>query len=182
MRIIEETKFEHKEIRTVLLALLRICEDIESGKDVNWDHLKDVMSFIQYYIEEYHHSKEEKLCLPCLKMLNLIHDSDLSNSRIANEHQQAKRYFEDMMKAVYGFGPESKKDFVVNAKKYVELLIPHMDEVDKLIDLVPGKDISPKKQEDMLSEFSEFRSQMIGHTQYEKFHGIADDLRKRYLL
>ncbi len=72
MRPTEELKREHEAIKLMLRILEKVSEKLESGEDVNTDHLDKILEFIQVFADKCHHGKEEDFLF---KEMALLHKS-----------------------------------------------------------------------------------------------------------
>jgi len=57
----EQLKEEHEAIKLMLRILDKVCDKLESGEEVNPEHLDQILEFIKVFADKCHHGKEEDL-------------------------------------------------------------------------------------------------------------------------
>ena len=81
---------EHQNILTVIDALLKECNSIESGNSINKDFFKKAIDFVRGYADTLHHAKEEDVLfvelddaeMHCNPMEQMRHEHELGRNFI----------------------------------------------------------------------------------------------------
>jgi hypothetical protein len=88
---VEDLRHEHTEITLMLGILEKICELLDSGKEVDPEHLKQLHDFMVVFVDQCHHSKEEELLFPTLESINGGEAKKLIDVLI-QEHEAGRKY------------------------------------------------------------------------------------------
>lgn len=156
---------EHKNILKVIDILLKECDNMESGKDVNKDFFKKTIEFVRNYADKFHHAKEEdilfvELCKDEVKM----HCNP--TEQMLHEHDLGRDFIKELEKAVEG---NHKNKVIENARGYAHLLQEHISKEDNILYPMADESLNKETKEKMLKKFEKIE---------EKF----TEKKKKYLL
>ena len=101
MKAISIIRSEHRSLGAVLFTLEQLVSDINAGKQPDFRLLHGMMTYIDRFLNTFHHPKEDVYLMPALRarhpeavgVIEEIHD----------EHQRGGELFYDMLKALSAF-------------------------------------------------------------------------------
>jgi hemerythrin-like domain-containing protein len=179
----EQLKKEHHAVKLMLLVLDKLCKKLESGEQIDTDHLDNLIEFFQVFVDRCHHAKEENMLFVAMQKTMDPNDGDRIGALI-KDHASGRNYIHELAAAStrYRAGDaEAAKTIVQNAKHYMTLLIQHIDIEDNVLYPMADARLSDRKQEELLGEFDLLEVEEIGVGKHEEFHRMIDRLRGIYL-
>ncbi len=183
MRPTEVLKKEHKAIELMLKVLEKLCEKIESEKEVNPEHLDQILEFIKVFGDKCHHAKEEELLFPAMEDSGIPREGGPIGVMLT-EHNLGRDYVKGMSEAVgkYKAGDKNAAAKIIeNARNYVTLLREHIDKEDTVLYRMADMRLSAEKEEELLAEFEKLEHDKIGVDKHEGFHRLLQHLETIYL-
>ena len=183
MRPTEQLKEEHKAIKLMLRILDRVCEKLESGEEVNLEHLEKIVEFIKVFADKCHHGKEEDLLFPAMEEAGIPKEGGPIGVMLT-EHNLGRNYVKDLSDAVtkYKAGDRQVASKIVeNARNYVGLLTPHINKEDNILYMMADMHLSKERQEKLLEEFEKVEHEIIGAGRHEEFHQLLHNLEEVYI-
>lgn len=183
MKSTEVLKTEHEAIKLMLSILGSICDKLESGQEVNPQHLEQIMEFIRVFSDKCHHGKEENLLFPAMEQAGVPREGGPVAVMLV-EHSQGREYVKGMNEAVarYKAGDRAAASrFAENARNYIELLTQHIDKENNILYMIADMHLSRAKQEELVVKFEEFEVEQIGPGKHEEFHELLYHLQGVYL-
>lgn len=174
---------EHSGIMVILKVLEKINSDIENGKKVNIQHLDEIVEFFKVFVDQCHHSKEEVYLFPTIESFGYDADRDLIKE-LLDEHKRGREIVVKIKNALKEYNNE-EKDKLIEIKKeigeYVTLLTEHINKENTI--LFPRADnlFSNDENSEMIEEFNEIETDVIGIGRHEEFHMMIEEFKKIYL-
>jgi hemerythrin-like domain-containing protein len=183
MKATELLMKEHEVIKKSLLVLNKMCDKLQSGKQVDSSHLELIIDFIRNFADKCHHGKEEDILFETMVKVGFQKDSgpisvmlsehDLGRELVKGFSEAVKLYKEGDMKAI--------SSIIENAHKYSTLLDQHIDKENNILYPMANARLTEELQNNMLKEFEKFEQQKMGQDKHEKLHKILNDLKTIYL-
>lgn len=180
MRPADDLREEHRAVKLMLRILDGVCTNIESGKNVEHEHLERLVEFMKVFVDRCHHTKEEVYLFPEMKKAEIPGAGELIDSLLM-EHKQGREYVNRIGEAV------SRKEWdrvgsamVESSRAYIQLLTLHIEKEDN--DLFPRADSSLPQpvQESLLESFELVETREIGAGKHEEFHRMLHNLKEIY--
>lgn len=174
---------EHSGIMVILKVLEKINSDIESGKEMNTQHLDEIIEFFKIFVDQCHHSKEEVYLFPAVESIGYEADGDLIKE-LLEEHKMGRetvvKIKNDLNK--YKNGEKDKlKEIKKSTGKYITLLTDHIKKENTIFFPRADSLLSGDEQREMIEEFNEIETDVIGIGRHEEFHMMIEELKKIYL-
>jgi hemerythrin-like domain-containing protein len=169
---------EHANIKKVLSAIRRDCEELVEGKPVNIEFYRSVIDFVRNYADKYHHKKEEKKLFNIMSEIN----ENIKNGPIMGmlmEHDLGRMYIKNLDEAItsYEKGDKKKKAYIVaNALSYEEHLSKHIDKEDKAIYMMARRQLDINVQELLKKEFDDIERDVDNSNLRKKYIEFANKL------
>lgn len=179
----EWLKEEHKAIKIMLQILEKVSQKLESGEEVNPDHLDQMVRFIREFADRCHHAKEEDLLFPAMIEAGVPKEGG-PIAVMLTEHDEGRGYVRQMKEAAekYRAGDrDAWPQFVKNARNYVSLLSQHIDKEDAILYEMAKVHISSDRMEKLWQDFERVEREDIGVGVHEDFEKLLKGLKKIYL-
>lgn len=177
MTATDQLKEEHEAIKLMLEILEEICLRLENGKQVNHNHLKQILEFIQVFGDKCHHHKEEDLLFPALEKAGIPkHGGPIGMMLI--EHDQGREYVRNMAQAVT---EQNISQIIENARNYIAILNDHIDKENNILYMMADMHLSEEQQKELLKGFKKIETEKIGPGKHKKFHHLLHHLKGIYL-
>lgn len=181
MRPTDDLREEHRAVKLMLRILDSICTNIESGRNVEQEHLERLVEFLKVFVDKCHHTKEEVYLFPEMKKAEIPGAGELINS-LLREHKQGREYVSRIGEAV-SIKESGRADsaIVENSRAYIQLLTLHIEKEDN--DLFPKADnyLESGVQGKLLDSFEVIEKEEIGAGKHEEFHMLLHSLKDIYL-
>ena len=183
MKPTEQLKEEHEAIKLMLRISEKVCEKLESGEEVDPEHLEQIVEFIKVFADKCHHGKEEDLLFTAMEEAGIPKKGGPIGVMLT-EHDMGRGYVKGMSEAVakYKAGDRKVSSAIVgNARNYIALLTQHIDKEDNILYPMADMHLSEERQKELLEEFERVEREKIGVGKHEEFHELLNHLRKVYL-
>jgi branched-chain amino acid transport system ATP-binding protein len=108
MRAIAIIKSEHQNLAAVLYSMEQLIAQIDSGKHADFAVFHGLFTYIDRFLDRYHHPKENDFLFP--RLLQRAPESAELISKLGQQHHQGAKLFTEMLKALsaYEFCGESE--------------------------------------------------------------------------
>jgi len=183
MKASEPLKAEHGGIKQILRILDAICKRLESGADVNPDHLEQIVEFLTVFVDKCHHAEEEDILFPAFKEAGVAREGDPIGVLLA-DHEMGRSYVSQLRGAIgrYESGRrEAATEIVRNARSYMTLLIDHIERENNVLYVLADARLSEEKQNELVEGFETIERERIGAGRHEEFHVMIMQLSQFYL-
>jgi len=134
MRPTDDLREEHRAVKLMLRILDGICTNIESGRNVEQEHLERLVDFMKTFVDRCHHTKEEAYLFPEIVKAGIPGAGELIGS-LLKEHEQGREHVRRIKEAVSRKEWERESSMVENSRAYIQLLTLHIEKEDN--DLFP---------------------------------------------
>lgn len=181
MRPTDDLREEHSAVKLMLKILDSICINIESGKNVEQEHLERLVEFMRVFVDGCHHKKEEAYLFPEMKKAEIPGAGELIDS-LLKEHNQGRKYVSRIGEKASGKKWDiAGSTLIGNSRAYIQLLTLHIEKEDN--DLFPKADtyLGSEVQEKLLDSFEVIEKEEIGEGKHEEFHMLLHSLKDIYL-
>ncbi|MDD5009571.1 MAG: hemerythrin domain-containing protein [Syntrophorhabdaceae bacterium] len=179
----EQLKEEHVFIRSCLMVLEKICEKLESGKEIDTRHLGQIIQFTKIFADKYHNGKEEKMLFPALEETGMQKDTGLIRV-ILSEHDSSRRYAKGLSEAAVEYQegrPGASSKIIENARGYIGLLDKHIEKEDNGLFLIADACLAEKKQKELLMKFDTLNKIKVLVEMHEELWRALYQLKMVYL-
>ena len=182
MRLTERLTEEHKSIKEMLSVLGKVCEKLESGEDVDPEHVETIIDFIRGFADKCHHGKEEDLLFDAMEKAGIPSERGPIGVMLG-EHDMGRGFIRGMSDALasYRLGDSGVARVIAeNARSYITLLTNHIVKEDNV--LYPMADARiPQEQQRELSVLFEEADRTFGAARIEGFLRSLARLKGIYL-
>ncbi len=174
---------EHQAIKRMLRIAGKVSEKLESGEEINPEHLEQIVEFIRVFADRCHHGKEEDLLFVAMEEAGIPKEGGPIGVMLA-EHDMGRGYVRGLSEAVtrYKAGERGVSPAIVeNARNYIALLSQHIDKEDNILYPMADMHLTEDQQKALLEGFERVERERIGPGRHEAFHQLLDRLQELYL-
>ena len=180
MRAISIIKSEHKNLGAVLYSLEKLIEEIDEGKQPDFAIFHGLLTYLDRFLDRYHHPKENHYLFP--KLLARAPDTESLVRKLGQQHIEGEILFVEMLKALSAYefsGAAELPHFRDTVLKYTAFERNHA--------LLEEKEILPRAREaletsdweEIDAAFGENRDPMFGQDWSSEFSELFDRLVNR---
>ncbi len=101
MRAISIIKSEHKNLDAVLYSLDKLIEEIDDGKHPDFGIFHGLFTYIDRFLDRFHHPKENHYLFP--KLLARAPESESIIRELGQQHTEGEILFVEMLKALSAY-------------------------------------------------------------------------------
>lgn len=180
MKPTEQLKAEHEGVKLMLRILDKICTKPD---EINQEHFTKILEFLKVFVDKCHHGKEEDLLLPAMIEAGVSKENGVIKFTLL-EHMEGRGYIKGMSEAFDEFksgGRQASAKIAENAKKYIVLLIKHIEKEDAMLFPLADKVLSQAKQVELEEAFEKLEVERIGLGKHKEFHKLLHQLKEIYL-
>ncbi len=164
-------------------VLEEVCRRLESGQDVDADHLEKILEFIKVFADKCHHGKEEDVLFPAMEEAGVPREGGPIGVMLM-EHDLGRGFVKELTEAVKAYMVEDEnaiKKIVESARRYVNLLKDHIYKEDNILYPLAERILSSEKQSELLEKFEAIEYEKVGAGAHERFHALVHRLKEFHL-
>ena len=180
MQAIVIIKSEHQNLIAVLYSLEMLIEEIENGKQPDFAVFHGLLTYIDRFLDRYHHPKENDYLFP--RVMARAPDMTELVKKLGQQHKQGEQLFVEMLKALsaYEFSGDSEfPGFREAVLKYTQFEREHV--------IIEERDLLPRAREaleasdwkEIDAAFGENQDPMFGEKWNNEFSDLLNKLINR---
>ncbi len=165
---------EHQNILKVINALLKECDVLESGEEIDRNFFEKAIDFIRNYADEFHHAKEEDILfvelnkneeqMPCNPVEQMLYEHDLGRNFVKGLKE--------------GVEEDDKVKVIENASGYAYLLQDHINKEDNILYPMADEALNQQAQKSILEKFKQAERKKFSKGTKEKYLSIVKEVEK----
>jgi hemerythrin-like domain-containing protein len=168
---------DHEIILEALHVLEAINGEIERGKRMDKDDIRSLLTFLRDFADGSHHVKEEAILFPALMQAGMsLQEGPLR--AMTYEHERGRALIAAMDEA---FGRDDKHDFVMYARRYIELLSDHIEKENYVLFDIADQKLTDDEDQKIADAFEHFEQTIVGITAYLRLQRVIESLAAKYL-
>jgi hemerythrin-like domain-containing protein len=162
---------DHDIILNAIHVLDTMRTDIDHRKDVDFDDIRSLLTFLREFADGCHHVKEEAMLFPALIQAGLpLQDGPLAV--LSHEHESGRALTAAMEEAL---DRNNKEDFVMYAVRYATLLREHIEKENSVLFDMADRTLTYEEDQNLADAFAQFE------TTHERPHDVIARLASKYL-
>ena len=180
MKPTKQLKAEHEGVKLMLGILEKVCANPD---EINQEHFTKILEFLKVFVDKCHHGKEEDLLLPAMTEAGVLKEEGVIKFTLL-EHVEGRGYVKGMSEAsdkLKNGDRQASTKIAENGKKYIVLLIKHIEKENTILFPLADKVLSQAKQNELEEEFEKLEVERIGLGKHEEFHKLLHQLKEIYL-
>ncbi|HEX2964152.1 MAG TPA: hemerythrin domain-containing protein [Syntrophorhabdaceae bacterium] len=183
MKAIQQLKHEHEDVLVALGALEQMYKQLDATGDlVSKAHLEQTLDFLDVYVDQCHHTKEEEVLFPALRDTGFPQESPIKD--LLDEHAVSRRQLKKMEEFVSKLGTDDANviPFIIqNARSYTTLVRNHIDKENNVVFPMANEHLSTNIQDGLCERFENIEQQKVGPGRHESFRALVKKLAEIYL-
>ena len=180
MQAISIIKSEHKNLGAVLYSLEKLIEEIDSGKHPDFPIFHGLLTYIDRFLDRYHHPKENHHLFP--KLLERAPETEALVRELGQQHSEGEILFVEMLKALsaYEFSGEAEYPrFRETVLRYADFERRHAQMEENEV-LTRARDVLlPEDWEEIDAAFEENEDPLFGSKWDNEFSELLNKLINR---
>lgn len=180
MRAISIIKSEHKNLGAVLYSLDKLIEEIDDGKQPDFSIFHGLFTYIDRFLDRYHHPKENHYLFP--KLLARAPEAESLIRELGQQHTEGEILFIEMLKALsaYEFSGDAEfPHFRETVIRYTEFERNHAHKEEEEILPWARKVLDESDWEEIDAAFDENEDPIFGSKWNNEFSGLLNKLISR---
>lgn len=165
---------EHQFILKVTDALIRECNALKTGKELDRAFFEKATDFIKNYADRFHHAKEEDILFAELNKSEGMHCNPIQ--QMLYEHDLGRNFVKGIEE---GLKEKNKAKIAENAKGYAQLLQEHIFKEDNILYPMAEEALKPQIKKSILEKFKQAENKKFAKGTKEKYLAIAKEFDKR---
>ena len=180
MRAISIIKSEHKNLGAVLYSLDKLIEEIDDGKHPDFGIFHGLFTYIDRFLDRFHHPKENHHLFP--KLLARSPESESIIRELGQQHTEGEILFVEMLKALSAYefsGAAEYPHFRDTVLKYTEFERRHAQlEEDEILPRA-REALQAADWEEIDAAFEQNEDPIFGKKWNNEFSDLLDKLISR---
>jgi hemerythrin-like domain-containing protein len=180
MRAISIIKNEHKNLGAVLYSLEKLIEEIESGKQPEFAVFHGLFTYLDRFLDRYHHPKENLYLFPAI--LERQPEAESLIHKLGQQHTQGEILFTAMLKALSAYefsGAEEFANFRDRVLEYCEFERNHAFLEEKEALPLAEKVLQPEDWQKIDAAFGKNKDPMFDSGWDSEFSKLFDSIVNR---
>ena len=170
MQTIKIIKSEHRNLTAVLFSMKKLIDEIDQGKQPNFTVFHGLFTYIDRFLDRYHHPKENNYLFP--HVLARAPEAEALVKELGQQHKEGENLFIDMLKALsaYEFSGESEYlTFREAVLKYADFERKHAIKEEKELLPIAQEALEAADWEEIDKAFGENEDPMFGEQWSSEF-------------
>ena len=164
---------EHKNILKVIGALLKECDALESGKEIDKDFFKKAIEFVRSYADKFHHAKEEDILFVELSKDGVQMHCD-PTPQMLHEHELGRNFIGELEAEI---GKNDKNKVIESARGYANLLKDHIFKEDNILYPMADEALNQETQKMIVDKFKKVEQNFVEAN--KKYTSFLEEIAKR---
>lgn len=180
MRAISIIKSEHKNLGAVLYSLDKLIEEIDSGKQPDFSIFHGLFTYIDRFLDRYHHPKENHYLFP--KLLARAPETEKLIRELGQQHTEGEILFVEMLKALsaYEFSGDAEfPHFRETVNRYTEFERNHAQKEEEEVLPRAREVLEAADWEEIDAAFDENEDPIFGSKWNNEFSDLLNKLISR---
>jgi hemerythrin-like domain-containing protein len=177
MRAITIIKSEHQNLGAVLYSMEHLITEIEDGKHADFAVFHGLFTYIDRFLDRYHHPKENDYLFP--RLLERAPDTKELVHELGRQHSQGEVLFVEMLKALSAYEFSGESEFPVfrdTVLKYCKFERDHAHMEEREILPRAREVLTESDWEEIDAAFGENRDPMFGDQWSDEFSTLFNKL------
>ena len=177
MKTINIIKSEHRNLASILYSLEKLIEEIDQGKQANFTVFHGLFTYIERFLDRYHHPKENDYLFP--RILARAPQAEALIKELGQQHKEGESLFIEMLKALsaYEFSGETEyPPFRKAILKYADFERKHAIKEEKELLPIAQKTLEASDWQEIDQAFGENEDPMFGEQWSGEFSTIFKKL------
>lgn len=180
MRAISIIKSEHKNLDAILYSLDKLIEEIDSGKQPDFSIFHGLCTYLDRFLDRYHHPKENHHLFP--KLLLRAPETESLIRELGQQHIEGEILFVEMLKALSAYefsGAQEFPHFRDTVTSYTEFERKHAQKEGDEVLTRAREVLEPSDWDEIDAAFDANEDPLFGDKWSNEFSDLLDRLINR---
>lgn len=180
MRAISIIKSEHKNLDAILYSLDKLIEEIDSGKQPDFSIFHGLCTYLDRFLDRYHHPKENHPLFP--KLLLRAPETESLIRELGQQHIEGEILFVEMLKALSAYefsGAQEFPHFRDTVTSYTEFERKHAQKEEDGVLTRAREVLEPSDWDEIDAAFDANEDPLFGDKWSNEFSDLLDRLINR---
>ena len=180
MHAISIIKSEHKNLQAVLYSLEKLIEEIDSGRQPDFSIFHGLFTYLDRFLDRYHHPKENLYLFP--KLLARAPETESLIRELGQQHTEGGILFVEMLKALSAYefsGPAEFPHFRDRVLRYTGFERDHAIKEEKEVLPKAREVLEASDWEEIDAAFGDNEDPMFGEKCHDEFADLLNQLVNR---
>ncbi|WP_320053218.1 hemerythrin domain-containing protein [uncultured Acetobacteroides sp.] len=169
---------EHNAILVALGVIEKMCKHAKNHHGVDPKDIIDIVDFLDVYVNECHHTKEEVFFFPALVKVGVRNQDGLIGSMIA-EHRLERELIVRIRGSIVN-DVVDKEEFVGAASAYIELIRTHIVKENSVLFQISDIKFTEATHRRLVNEFESIEKNRLGVGVTENAIAMLKEIKKKY--
>lgn len=177
-----DLRSEHAGVSRMLAIMDRMAGSARMGERPDHDDLAEVIEFLRVFVDQCHHTKEERLLFPAIRAANMTSTEQTIVTLLA-DHARGRDAVSRMAEAAQRLakGDESANtDLAEVMTGYTRLLRAHIRREESGCFDAADRELSEDVQGGLAEGYERIEHEVVGEGVHEGFHAMLDRLAATY--
>ncbi|MGA8260074.1 MAG: hemerythrin domain-containing protein [Arenicellales bacterium] len=173
MKSLSIIRNEHRNLAAVLFSMEKLIDEIESGKQPEFKVFHGLLTYIDRFLEQYHHPKEDKYLFPVL-MQRCPEITAVLEER-AQEHRDGQQWLFQVLKALSAYeslGDGERAGFAGTLRRYIDFERNHAISEEKRILPLAREKLLPADWDHIDAAFTKNQDPLFGDARRAGFEEL----------
>ncbi|MDX9835838.1 MAG: hemerythrin domain-containing protein [Desulfobulbus sp.] len=183
MAAIDELNCEHQVIEQMLRVLRVLAHRLRLGATMIPAHLDGVLEFLEVFVDQCHHAKEEEHLFPALEAVGVRNQGGPLEA-MCTEHRRGRELVVQMREALDLWATNRLNGglvFAGAAEEYQALMLQHMDKESGVLFAAADIRLSKDTDQELTEAFARLERERIGDGVHQRLHAVFDQMCTLYL-
>jgi len=180
MRAISIIKSEHKNLGAILYSLDKLIEEIDSGKQPDFSIFHGLFTYLDRFLDRYHHPKENHHLFP--KLLLRAPETESLVRELGQQHIEGEILFVGMLEALSAYefsGAQEFPHFRDSVTSYTEFERKHAQKEEDEVLTRAREVLEPSDWDEIDAAFDANEDPLFGDKWNNEFSDLLDRLINR---
>jgi hemerythrin-like domain-containing protein len=183
MNPIDELKQEHEGVMAALDILSAIVERFGENEEIGAvEDLERLIEFFTIFVDTCHHGKEEELLFPALENAGVSKEGGPIGVMLS-DHETGRGHVRALRSALAGYKAGKRSlaaEIREHADAYAIMLRLHIEKENLVLFHLADMHLSEETKRHLEEGFERIEADRVGLGKHEMFHGMLDQLHKKY--
>lgn len=182
MKATADLRSEHVGVGRMLGIMDAMAIRLRAGEPVTPDDLASSIEFLQVFVDQCHHTKEEQLLFPAMRAAGLTAAEETIIILLADHvrgREGAARIADAARRLAEGEEPAAS-ELAESMSEYTGLLHAHIRREENDCFDIADRDLPPAVQDELVEGYERIERDVVGEGRHEAFHALLDRLSLTY--
>jgi len=175
MVVTQELRDEHESVLSVLEILDQISVNIESGQEIEAEHLLQLREILKLFVDKCHHGKEEQILFTTLEALGVANEGGPIGAMLY-EHTDGRSFIKGISDGIDRYVAGDHGGLIQiseNIQNYTNLMGQHIYKENNILYPIADHHLTPEQQAKLLADFVDIEKNALPISKHEYTAAIS---------